>query len=212
MTAIERECHRDGALAIRGTIRPGGCHDTLDPPDPAWPRSCRRHRLGGRPPARAARRADDAEQMRATLGARAGAAVARRRRAQGDDADARRRPAGDRHLPSEECHRQGADRLREDAVQLQLLGRPQRRAIRHDRGADRDQARLRLRRPERARTLLLRRELRHPRAAGDRRLRRDGLAREAGMVERQGRRDRLLVDRGVSAGGRGAGTSRRSRR
>ena len=67
---------------------------------------------------------------------------------------------------------EGADRLRADAVQLQLLGRAQRRAGRHDRGAHRGQARLRLRRPERARPFLLRRQLRHPRPADHRRLRR----------------------------------------
>ena len=47
---------------------------------------------------------------------------------------------------------------------------------------DRDQARLRLRRPERARPLLLRGQLRHPRRADDRRLRRDGVAVEAVVV------------------------------
>ena len=80
---------------------------------------------------------------------------------------------------------------------------------RHDRGADRGQARLRLRRAERARALLLRRELRHPRR------RRSPTATtrwtwivEAAVVERQGRHDRLLVDRRISAGGRGAGASR----
>ena len=40
---------------------------------------------------------------------------------------------------------------------------------------DGDQARLRLRRPERARPFLLRRQLRHPRPADHRRLRHDGL-------------------------------------
>ena len=65
---------------------------------------------------------------------------------------------------------------------------------------DRRQARLRLRRPERARPLLLRGQLRHPRRADHRRLRRDRLAVEAAVVERQGRHDRLLVDRRVAAG------------
>ena len=94
---------------------------------------------------------------------------------------------------------QRADRVRQDAVQLQLLGRAQRRARRHDRGAHRRQARLCLRRPERARPLLLRRPLRHPGGADDRRLRRDGVAVEAGVVERKGWRDRLLVHGGISA-------------
>ena len=47
------------------------------------------------------------------------------------------------------------------------------------RRADGRQARLRVRRPERARPLLLRRELRHPRPADDRRLRRDRLDRRS---------------------------------
>ena len=107
----------------------------------------------------------------------------------------------------------GADRLRQDALQLQLLGRAQRRARRHD--ARRSTA---IKRgyayvvPERARPLLLRGQLRHPRPADHRRLRRDGLAHEAAVVERQGRHDRLLVDRGVAAGGRLARASRRSPR
>ena len=103
------------------------------------------------------------------------------------------------------------DRLRQDALQLQLLGRPQPRAVRHDGGADGGEARLCLRRPERARTFLLRGQLRHPRAAGDRRVRCAGVVVEADLVERQGRRDRMLVDRRVSAGVAAPGI-RRSRR
>ena len=99
--------------------------------------------------------------------------------------------------------RQSADDLGADAVQLQLLGRPQRRAGRHDRAADRGQARLRLRRAERARPLLLRRQLRHPRIE-DRRLQHRRLADQAAVVERQDRHDRLLVDRRVSDGRRRA--------
>ena len=71
---------------------------------------------------------------------------------------------------------------------------------------DRREARLRLRRPERARALLLRRQLRHPRLE-DRRLQHRRLADEAAVVERQGRHDRLLVDRGVSDGRRRARAS-----
>ena len=67
---------------------------------------------------------------------------------------------------------------------------------------DRGQARLRLRRPERARTLLLRGQLRHPRRANHRRLRRARVAVEAAVVERQGRHDRLFVDRRVADGRR----------
>ena len=94
-----------------------------------------------------------------------------------------------------------------DAVQLQLLGHPERRAGRHERAADRGQARLRLRRAERARALLLRRQLRHPRIE-DRRLQHRRLADEAAVVERQDRHDRLLVDRRVPDGRRGARPSR----
>ena len=70
------------------------------------------------------------------------------------------------------------------------------------------EARLRLRRPERARALLLGRQLRHPRRAHHRWLRRHRVADEAVVVERQGGHDRLLVDRGVAAGGRLARASR----
>ena len=55
----------------------------------------------------------------------------RHRRAHGDDPDERRRAAGDRHLPAEERRRESADRLRQDALQLQLLGRAEPRAGRH---------------------------------------------------------------------------------
>ena len=55
----------------------------------------------------------------------------------------------------------------EDALQLQLLGCAQRRPGRHERGAGRGEARLRVRRAERARALLLGRQLRHPRRAAD---------------------------------------------
>ena len=77
--------------------------------------------------------------------------------------------------------------------------------------ADRRQARLRVRRPERARALLLRRQLRHPRIE-DRRLQHDRLADEAGVVERQDRHDRLLVDRRVPDGRGRARPSRRTPR
>ena len=64
------------------------------------------------------------------------AAVAGRCGAQGDDAYARRRAAGDRYLPSEERARSGADHLRAHAVQLQLLGCAKSRAGRHDGGVE----------------------------------------------------------------------------
>ena len=48
--------------------------------------------------------------------------------------------------------------------------------------------------------------------APHRRLRRDRLADEAAVVERQGRHDRLLVDRRMAAGRRRARASRLSRR
>ena len=62
------------------------------------PRSRVRHRRGHH---RAARRRPVRRAGRAALGRREGAAVDRRRRAQGDDADARRHAPGDRHLPPE---------------------------------------------------------------------------------------------------------------
>ncbi len=106
------------------------------------------------------------------------------------------------------CRRQGADRVRQDAVQLQFLGRPQRRAGRHDHDHRRHQARLRVGRAERARALLLGRQLRHPRRADHRRLRDHRLPVEAAVVERQGGHHRVLVDRRVAAGRRLAGASR----
>ena len=83
---------------------------------------------------------------------------------------------------------------------------------RHDGGAHGGEARLRLRRAERARAFLLRGQLRHPRRAAHRRLRRDRLDVEAAVVERQGRHDRLLVDRRVSDGHRRAWAIPRTRR
>ena len=71
--------------------------------------------------------------------------------------------------------------------------------------ARRGEARLRVGRRERARPLLLRRQLRHPRPAAHRRRRRDQMDLVAAVVERQGRTDRLLVDRRVADGRRGAG-------
>ena len=81
-----------------------------------------------------------------------------------------------------------------------------RRAGRHDAAARRREARLRVGRRERARPLLLRRQLRHPRPAAHRRRRRDQLDQHASVVERQGRSHRLLVDGRMADGRRRAGT------
>ena len=160
---------------------------------------------------RCARAAGDAQRRRQAASHRHGSRVAvdRGRGAQGDDADAGRRASGDRHLSPEERDRQGSDRLGENALQLQLLGHPERRAGRHERAADRRQARLRLRRAERAWSFLLGRQLRHP-WIEDRRIQHGRLVDEAGVVERQDRDDRLLVDRRVS-NGRGRARSSRIR-
>ena len=124
----------------------------------------------------------------AALGNREGASIDCRRRAQGDDADARRRPVGDRHLPPEGCVDQGADRLGADALQLQLLGRAQRRAERPDGGADCSEAGLRVRCPERARPFLLGGQLRHPRpAAPTATTRSSGCRSSRGRTARSGR-------------------------
>ena len=61
--------------------------------------------------------------------------------------------------------------------------------------------------PERARPLLLRRQLRHSRRADHRRLRRHRLADPAVVVERQGGHDRMFVDGRMAAGGRLARSS-----
>ena len=57
---------------------------------------------------------------------------------------------------------------------------------------------------ERARAVFFRGRLRHPGSAAHRFRRRARLARRAAVVERQGRADRLLLHRGVAAGGGGA--------
>ena len=94
------------------------------------------------------------------------------------------------------------DRLRQDALQLQFLGRAQRRARRHVAHHRGDREGLRLRRPERARPLFLGRQLRHPRRADHRRLRNDRLPDQAAVVERQAGHDRLFIDGRMAARGR----------
>ena len=69
------------------------------------------------------------------------------------------------------------------------------------------EARLRLRGDERARPLLLRRQLRHPRPAAHRRHRRHLVDVLAAVVQRQGRHHRLLLHRRMATGRRGAGQS-----
>ncbi len=95
---------------------------------------------------------------------------------------------------------QGADRLRQDAVQLQFLGRPQRRARRHVDDSRGDQARLCLGRPERARPFLLGGQLRHSRRADYRRLRDHRMADQAAVVERQARHHGVFIHGGMAAG------------
>ena len=188
----------------------GGSHDRTPPVLITTVRPGLRRRVpdGRGVAARPAGRHPLARRAAAPQGPRARTAVDRRRRAEGDDADARRRAPGDRHLPAEERHRPGARRVLEDAVQLQLLGRPQPRARRHVDGADGGEEGLRLRRAERARPLLLGGQLRHPRRADHRWLRRHRLAGPAIVVQRQGRHDGLFIDRGVAAGGGLARSSR----
>ena len=140
---------------------------------------------------------------------RKGAAVDRRRRSQGDDADARRRAPRDGHLP--------ARRTRRRTVPIVFVRTPYnfnfwdvRNGVPADLTAalDGGEAGLRVRGAERARALLLGGQLRHPRRAHHRRRRRDRVAVEAAVVEREGRHDRLLVDRRVPVGHRGARASR----
>ena len=144
--------------------------------------------------------------------AREGARIDRHHRPQGHGRDGRRHAHSVRHLPTEERHRESARDLRAHAVQHELLGRQPRRARRHDAAARRGEARLRVGRRQRARTFLLRGQLRHPRPAAHRRRRRDQLDQHAAVVERQGRPDRLFVDRRVADGRRGAGIRRDSAR
>ena len=98
--------------------------------------------------------------------------------------------------------RQGADRLGADALQLQLLGHPERRAGRHDARSSTA--------VKRGYAYVVQNERGHFFSEGnydilgsqDRRLQHGRLADEAGLVERQDRHDRLFVDRRVSDGRR----------
>ena len=69
-------------------------------------------------------------------------------RPQGNGAHARRRAPGHGRLPAKERHRKGAHHLGTHALQLQLLGRAQRRARGYGADAHRGEARLRLCSPE----------------------------------------------------------------
>ena len=74
------------------------------------------------------------QQRRIDIGSRA--AVDRRRRAQGDDADARRRAPGDRHLPPEERDRQGTRSIFvRTPYNFNFWDVQQRRAGRHERAS-----------------------------------------------------------------------------
>ena len=113
--------------------------------------------------------------------------------------DEGRRAHGRRHLPPQGHEQEIPDHLQPHALQLQLLGRKARHLSRHVHRARRRQARLRPRRDERARSLLLRRQLRHPRRAALRRRRPVQLDGRAAVVLRKGRPHRLLFHRRVAA-------------
>ena len=188
-------------------VSQGAAHEEIRtrPRDPH-----RRSRHDGR--VRAAAPADDRRAEGGALAGRERAGLARDHRAQGDDPDARRGPHRRRHLPPQGHLEEVPDHLGPHALQLQLLGRRQRRPAEHDRRPHGHQAGVRIRRDAGARPVLRRRRMGRPRRPAQRRRRRGQLDDVAAVVQRQGRHDRLLIDGRVAAGGCGARTTRVTRR
>ena len=171
------------------------------------PRRVARARCGGRRPglpAGAAPALDRRAEGRALAG-RERARLAGGHRAQGDDSDARRRPDRRGHLPPEGRLEEVPDHLGAHALQLQLLGRGQRRPPQHDRRAHRRQAGVHVRRDAGARPVLRGRRVGRPRHAAQRRRRRGHVDDVPALVQRQGRHHRLFLHGRVAAGGRRAG-------
>ena len=144
---------------------------------------------------------------RAAPGHRSRARIPRHHRPQAHGPHARRQAHGHRRLPPQGHFEKIPHHLRAHSVQLQFLGRAQRYVSRSQRRARRHQARLCLRRNERARPLLLGRHLRHSRRPALGWQRCYYLDVEAVVVKRQSRNHRMLVHRRMAIGCRSAGKS-----
>ncbi len=117
--------------------------------------------------------------------------------------NARRGPPRDAHLSAQGIGRRSCpDDLRQDTVQHEPVGRRGNADGPTASSPGGDPPRIRVRESERAREVLLRGRVGHPRAAEDRRVRRAYLDRRTAVVERQGRHSRLLVHRRVADGPR----------